>query len=252
VTAGYAVDLQIVSNIVAIAVGLVVGSRLLQKGIREQAAPEILLGLCLFFDGIEWFFWALALYTPAAGTPLGDAFAIGCRIGIQVSLICLLLFTRVVFRPDSRWAGTVSAVLIVLLLGSLLGSGMAHDWKGWRSDLPWVWIEFAALDAIYVWTVAESLSYYLKMRRRVAHDLADPVVANSFALWATYAGSVLLANIVSSVALLMDDELGRYPAALDLAMVALTLVASAGVWLAFFPPRRYLVWARGTSLSTPR
>ncbi|HXV37826.1 MAG TPA: hypothetical protein VEC18_11785, partial [Myxococcota bacterium] len=73
---------EILSNVVVIAINLIVGGRVLKMGIARRAAPELLLGATLTFDGLEWLFWLLGVYTPLADTPLGGWLVIACRTGI--------------------------------------------------------------------------------------------------------------------------------------------------------------------------
>jgi hypothetical protein len=245
------VSLDILANVVAIAVNLTVGLRLLQRGRVRDEMPERLLGLCLAFDGIEWLLWLLAAYTPAADTPLGNALGYVCRAGICASLICLLAFNQRVFRPESRFGRAAVVVASAAMIIGWIASGVLADWHGYRTDLPWVWLELGAQCFAYAWTLCESGTYYLRMRRRQAHGLADPVLTNRLLLWSSYAGAMLASHLVLVVAQSLAGAIGYYPALYDAIQAGLTLAACAALWLAFFAPEAYRNWlsseVRGTA-----
>jgi len=241
------VDIQLVSNIVAIVVGLVVGGRLLYKGLRTGAVPEIALGAGLALDGFEWLCWFIALYTPVAETSLADVFFMGSRIGITLAVSCIVYFTRVVFRPDSTVASAAGWLIIGTQIAVYPLSAMVGDSLGLDGSNPWLQLELVVQAAAYVWIFAESFSYYIKMRRRVGHGLADPLVVNSFALWSMYSAASFLSQSVYMLSYLFDDGQGHYPYIFDAVMALLAAGGSSAVWLAFFPPRAYANWARSGS-----
>jgi len=225
-----------------VAVNLMIGVRLLRKGFRKQARPEWLLGWALSFDGIEWGLWYVAAYTPAAGTPLGDAFGVACRVGIAATIGCLASFTREVFRRNSRVARAGENAVWIAMFGALAGSLRVHDWNGWGVEGPWVWLEQITQNCVYTWMMIESGRYYLKLRMRVAHDLADPVVANRILLWTAYAGWILCVQVLFAISVAIASENGDYPPILDVGMGVFTLFACVALWLAFMPPAAYARW----------
>ena len=108
---GGMVDFVLVSYLVAVAVSLAVGLPTTLRSLRRRDTPLVLLGLAVSIDGLEWLAWTLASYTPAYETPLGDALSIASRIGISVSAVFIMSFTRLAFRPGSRIAiGTAISI----------------------------------------------------------------------------------------------------------------------------------------------
>jgi len=181
------VSAETFSYIIIVAIDLIVGVRLLKLGAARRAWPELLLGASLTFDGIEWLLWMLAFYTPLAETPLADYLTAGCRTGILTSNLFMLLFVRTVFHPTSARAlafalGVSLASFVGLAVGISLG-----DWGGFASDRIWLWLELGGTATAYAWCCAEAVPYYAKMRKRTAHGLADPIVANRILLWSGYA-----------------------------------------------------------------
>ncbi|HEY5656917.1 MAG TPA: hypothetical protein VIY27_03930 [Myxococcota bacterium] len=234
--------LQSLTYILVIVVNLAVGWRLFQQGRRQGKTPELLLGASLTLDGIEWLFWVLAMQSPAAGTPLADVFGIACRVGVAGHNICLLAFTRLVFRPQSRAAlAGVLLVSTVLVASLLVGIGLG-DRLGYRSDRVWIWLEVGAQQVAYAWTCAESMLHYTRTRRRVQLGLCDPVVANRFLLWGVYGGATLLCALAYLTSIGVATHAGEYPFFLDVLMIVPTVFAALALWLAFFPSRAYRSW----------
>lgn len=231
---------DLAANILAICVGLGVGIPILVKGWKTRDVPAKLMGAALTFDGLEWLLWALCIFTPAYGTPLGEAFAIACRLGISAAIICILFFTRIVFRPESRAAAVSAAILAGAMVVGFFGGGSVGDWGGWRNDHVWNWLEVSAQISGYAWTAVESLTYYLGMRRRAAHGLADPVATNCLLLWGVYALMYCASQVGYGFALALFEDLTT----LDKLLAGFTISGQIAVWLAFFPPQRYVNWLR--------
>jgi hypothetical protein len=239
-------NLEVCTYGLVVSVNLAVGLRLLWRGSRGRSGPETLLGAAFALDGIEWLLWLLALYTPAVDTPLGTLFSAACRVFIVAHNLCLLAFTRLVFRPESR--GALAAVWLsaaVILIG-LLGGFATGDWSGSRSDRPWLWLELSGLLVAYAWTLVESGRHYARMRRRHEHGMADAVLTNRFLLWAVYGGATLGTSLVWMFAALVVARGGVYPYAFDAIMIGSTVVAAVAIWFAFFPPSAYRRWLQAS------
>lgn len=239
--------LDILANVVAIVINLVVGLRLLQLGRERDELPERLLGLSLVFDGIEWLLWLLAAYTPAAGTPLGNALSYLCSAGISASVICLLAFNLRVFRPGSPLGRAAVVAASAAMVVGWIASGVIGDWNGYRTDLLWTWLPLGVQGFAYAWTLCESGLCYLRLRRRLAHGLADPVLTNRLFLWSGYGAAMLASQLFLIAAQCAANASGVYPALYDTFQAGLTLVACAALWLAFFAPQAYRSWLRSAS-----
>jgi len=233
-------QMELVTNVVTIALSLAVGLPTLVKALRTGDRLIALLSGSLVADGFEWLCWALYLYLPGSNSAVNDAFATACRIGISVSVLCLGCFTWLTFRSRSAAAAIAFWAALGAMAIGFLGSGMVGDWRGFRSDHIWIWIENVAQIMVYGWACAEALLYYRVARRRIAHGLADPVVVNKFALWGAYGGCYGAVQLLFLIALASPEgftELG----ALD---IALTLIGIGSLWFAFFPHPLYLAWIR--------
>ena len=80
---------ELISHLITIAISFGVALTVLRKGWTSWDVPVLLLGAAVGFDCLEWLFWTLCAFTPAYGTPLGEAFAIACRIRVSSPVICL-------------------------------------------------------------------------------------------------------------------------------------------------------------------
>jgi hypothetical protein len=237
------VDLDGLTQIVAIAVSFGVGLPILARSWARRDRAGCLLALSVVLDGFEWTCWALSIHTPAHGTSVGDALAVACRVGVSASVLCLLLFTRVAFRPEERWAGALVASLGLGMLAGFVGTGALGDWGGFRNDNAWIWLENAAQLAVYLWACAEPASYYARLRRRQRLGLADPVVVNRILLWALYGGTFAVYQLVWMTVVACFESL----TALDPLLVALSVGGQVALWLAFMPPLPYRRWLTSAS-----
>jgi hypothetical protein len=242
-------SVEISSNIVVIAINLIVGARLLKKGVDRGALPELLLGASLAFDGLEWLLWMLAFYTPLAETPLALYLTAGCRTGILISNLFLLLFVRSVFRPTSS-----VALAFVILVSSTSWAGLTvgiylGDLAGFAADRIWLWLELGGTLTAYVWCSVEGAAYYANMRKRAKHGLADPVITNRVLLWSGYGmtGAITEMLYMAGVGLAGSD--GSYPFIFDAIMIVTTTAGALMVVLAFFPPPAYRRWVAGNPAS---
>lgn len=237
-------DLLIVSYGVAIAVSFAAGVPILARGWHHRDAAVALLGAAVVIDGLEWLAWALCVFTPAYGTPLGDALAITSRIGISATVLCIIAFTRITFRREHAVARISSWSLAVALLIGFLGSGLAvGDWTGERNDHAWIWIEQAAQVLGYGWGTAELFRYYFQLKRRRALGLTDPILTNRVLLWGLYAGGLFLAMLTYCTGLALYGAISG----LDVLNAAITVCAEIALWFAVFAPGWYLRWVEGSA-----
>ena len=227
-------------------VSTVLSIRLIVLAIRNRALPELLLGLGFLLAGtlgavmeagagiigVEQG-WDIA--APALG--LGKAFGL---LGIS----CNLVFTWWVFRRHERWALALAVVLAAVQLASFFGHASAGTFSSGAVAPAWFWLELVGRVLTPVWLGSESLLYYQRMRRRLDLGLADPVVANRFALWAIASATGTLFLLTSVPPRYLTE--GSPWAAVDMVAFALFGIATAGsYWLAFFPTRRYQRWVEG-------
>jgi len=230
---------------------LALGGRLLRLARQTGKTPERWLGLAFACAGAS--VWLLPL-AASGGLAAAQAqrIALAGQVGLTGAVSLLAVFTWRAFRPDSRRAAALAALVILANVGTCLavvasGAPLPSGPLGLAAVL--------ARSAALVWPFAESTGYAARMRRRLALGLADPVVANRFVLWSIWTGALaaipLFVLALRAAGALEPPAPGApIPVAARAALAVLAggggLAAAAG-WLAFFPPAAYRRWIAATS-----
>jgi hypothetical protein len=236
----------LLSTVAFCLISMAIGVRLGLLSHRTGARPELYLGIGLFLSG--GLGYGLVIGSAIASARLGAEASVVHVVGLtglavhHVGAAFSLAFVVKVFRPSERWAPLLAAALVGVLATSWLGLLASGGMPRPDGSSTWYWIGFAVMGTYPFWITIESLHYWALMRRRRTLGLADPLVTNRFALFAT--ASVLAAAAIWTAAL--PGLLGLPPAD-QLRIAPLTLSATAtfgfgaisAYWLAFFPPAWY-------------
>ncbi len=221
-----------------------VGFRLLALWRTTHAKPEMLLSFgLLLMSCVAVPLTAIGRLPAFVDGPVGKlSFAAGI-FAVAAGVVLMVSFTREVFRPGSVSAAVglgAAGVLVFLSAGwiswvNYAGANLAEIVAQMR---PASLSLMAILALSFSWSSAESLAYYLPMKRRLALGFADPVVANRFLLWGLAgAGNVVLIAVIMWCMHLKMVIL-REPTPLSV-MAGVGFVMSAAWYLTFFPPRSY-------------
>jgi hypothetical protein len=220
------------------AVGLVVGIRLIALARRTRGLPEILLAVALLCGGLGvGFLRVTALYAPLSEV-LVSAAALGvhlCR-GLATGAVVIMVWR--VFAPGRVWASTLSGILLLGIALALVGEVREMRPPATTSH-PLYWLWNGLMMASFGWGSWEPLRYHAMLRRRMRLGLADPVVANRILLWGIASGCIAIQTPVVLANMVLGGEDRIAPWALAVLSV-LSCLASATIWLAFFPPTPYL------------
>jgi hypothetical protein len=212
------------------------GGRLLWRGIRTGDLEERLLGVTYFVGGPLGYVPLVLVVigaTPDEWTRPLRAFG---HLSLELSALALYVFDRRVFRPGSRGAGAATALCCAGLGVGWLGLVLVDGLRGRTMDGSGAyWFDFWMRAGAYVWATFESFLHHARARRRRTLGLADPVTVNRFLLWGLAMAAVtgMFANS------LIAKAFSPTPLS-QLVDGVLAAVASAAIWLTFFPPRRYL------------
>jgi hypothetical protein len=217
-----------------------VGVRLLLLSVRSGELPEFSIGLALLLMGGVGYPAAAA----ARGAPELDVVA---RVALAaVAMACMgmgtagiAIFNWKVFRAErvaaKRFVCAIAACGIGCFVWQALEPGFLAAAENRGAGLRG--LEILAGVSL-AWAAYESVGYALKLSRRLALGLADPVVTDRVRLWAVAIVSAQSLNALS---------LGAWTAGIDLAtwryggalIGPIGLVAALSMWLAFLPPERY-------------
>lgn len=217
--------------------------RLFRLAARTRELPELLVGIYFL---VVPFGISLTIRTDRFAPEDVAAVRAASNALATAGGVALLLFTWCAFRAGERWArwlafGGSAALGAIWALGLVLGSYASG------SSL----FLLLPVYASYLWVFAESLRYYLLLRRRKRLGLADPVLVNRFLLFAVWTGSVvaiMLLAVTGSIAQWLAGSfhdggaLGN-PLVLGVARL-LSLPIAVSLWLIFLAPARYHVWLR--------
>lgn len=232
-----------------IVVGAGVGLKLLVRAWRERQLTDFSIALGLFCYAVmaqTGRYVVLALGPDAA--PALQFGATSYRVvGFWITLAMLAIFNWRVFGQASFWRRAFAATLI--LSGSCGAVGVLRGFwvmvhGGAASNPLWQLPVSIAFAAVFVWTAAESLAYYGRMRKRQALGLADPVVTNRFLVWGAGAG---LSTALTLVTVAMTASGGANSPLSQAAATTAGLVNAAVWWISFSPPAAYLRWVRGAN-----
>lgn len=227
--------LGLASLLLLSAVALAAAVHLLSLWRRTRKLPELFLALSFIFgvfgNGVIVIVDAdlVEVTHPVAVTQIG---AMILNVGFAFAVV----FVAYVYHLHSRWAQG----LALFVTGGLFA---AQAWA-WALDiasdeyLPLFIVKFAFRASAYAWSAFEAMRYYRLMLRRVRYGIADPVVANRFALW----GVASFLSLLMLTGMQMVRWFGFETTAGDIALTVGSLAgapAAALFWLTFFPPQRY-------------
>ena len=216
---------------------LAVGMRLARLASRTGERPERLLSAVFFFSGISYLLYCvpMAVSIEALWTPFNFA----GRVTYLPAPIFLALFTREVFRNDSRISTCMVLAIPILLALGVGVSALMGDWEGFSLGNPFFWFEWVGYTIPFAWAGLEAFVAYRSSLRRQRLGLCDRIVSNRLLLWAIF-GTVQVA--LSFVLLHMYAEFetsNAFSALLDGLTGVIELISIALIWLIFFPPRSY-------------
>jgi hypothetical protein len=201
--------------------------------------------------GVAYLGWVLPLMA-ARLAPLEEAVDLAAWIFYCVAVVPQLLFIRVVFRQQARWA-----IWVVLGCGAALGVSTTvltlngNQYPGFGD--PSHWARWLGYTVPCIWMSLEAFLSHRTARRRAQIGLSDLVVANRYLLLALF-------GLLQTLACLSDILIDLDPTSVwalssfagDVLLGGLEIAGIATLWLAFFPPASYLAWVAGPKPAADR
>ncbi|MCG8588867.1 MAG: hypothetical protein MJE66_06210 [Proteobacteria bacterium] len=220
----------------------VVGIKILLRARRTRGFAEFSLGLAFFLLG------GIGVPLNAAGRLLASlevaqVIAVFASTFSIAGIFLLFTFTAHVFYKGRRWAQFVLVFVAAMGIYYLVGHGierLAVETREEALAVQFRWGPFTILGALFAfaWAGAAAFAHWLKLRKRVAFGLADPVVVNRLLLW-SLCGLISVAMTVTAGVLIYAGG----PVARDLIQPITTsiggLADSIIMLLAFTPPKAY-------------
>jgi hypothetical protein len=245
-----------VSTLLLIGIGWGIGLRLLWIARRTRGLPELTLGTGIFLIGGLGYPLAIASNALGATRPaLAGLCLVSSATLCHVGLTAHCVFTWKVFRPAAAWARGLtglSMLAVAIGFGGNLRIGLALSSATVTDAQPWTLFLVTLGVLTFAWSGIEALAYHVKLRRRLALGLADPVVADRFLLWGVASLASSFASAANLFFALTSPLSVLDPAALAISG-ACSLVSAAVMLLTFVPPARYLrfVAARHAARTAP-
>jgi len=221
---------------------LVVGGRIMWLARRTRGLPELVLGAALLLmGGIGYPLMTIAVQGESLSPGTRHAMLLGQMATSIVGMTGLGWFTRRVFRANAAWAMTLWIAIVAVYLGlagaQIFGAGLAAFLADPESG-PWHASNYMSI-VVMTWAGIESVRYWTMQKKRLALDLADPVVADRFRLWGLAiltadAISILSAGFELAGVMMVGTAIG------SILVGGLGLFAAAFLWRAFVPSAGYL------------
>jgi len=248
--------MEVLQGLVAalyLTVATILGIRLLRTAAREHLLPELLLGLAFVLSatlGSPLEVVSETVGRESGASWSGSVLAIG-KLLTMAGLSAYVTFTWRVFRPDELWAALLAATLVAIQVVAFFGFSSSGVFATGLNEGFWFWVEFGARVGVPLWTMLECIRYHAMMERRGRIGMAEPIVQNRFALWATAsAGGILMVITSTAPRLFALDSVFLNSGVIYLVFCAGGLTSSFAYWLTFFAPGWYRGWLEGADAVT--
>jgi hypothetical protein len=238
-------DYNYVGELLSAIFYLVVGARLFKLASQTGQLPERLLGALFLFSGVSYLAYVCPMIFTEEWlwTPLNF---LGRVLYLPIPAL-LAIFTRQVFRPQSRWAAWLVWISVILPVAGVGGSVLGGDWEGYSLGNPGFWAEWTGYTFPFFWAGVEAFSQYAKARRRWKHGLCDPVVCNRFLLWGIYGVISVIGSLLILPMYAHYERHGEFAAIWDRLVGVAEISSIAVIWVVFFAPAFYQRWVNGNA-----
>jgi hypothetical protein len=226
-----------IGEFIAGIVYLIVGARLARLASRTGERPERLLAAMFFFSGVSYLVYTVPMVIPieALWAPLNFA----GRVSYLPAPILIALFTREVFRSDSRYSSWMVYLTAALLIVGVGVSAMMGDWEGFSLGNPFFWLEWSGFTVPFAWAGLIVFGEYRSSLRRQRLGLCDRLVCNRLLLWSIWALTMVGLSILLLFMYSNYEASNAFSPLYDGLTGVLEIFSLGLIWLVFFPPRFY-------------
>jgi len=228
---------------------LIIGVRLLWLAKKTRKLPEFTLGTSFILAGAIGWTAILISREVSASDPAAAEFllAMGTLI-TNLGNVTLLVFIWRVYRPHAIWVVILTVILVSMMAVSTVYNSIIVGKTYAGPSEPIQWLGISARLATYFWGTLESFIFWRKLKKRVLIGLAEPVITNRVFMWCVAAASTLITTIITT-----STYIRRATVYTDVEMLLFSVLGFVGafsVWLAFWPPVRYLKWLESSTSET--
>ena len=218
----------------AAVISTVVGLRLLAVAARTRQIPELAVGAAMLLELLSAASWA-----AANGTAMGHSLSTITGAAAASTLGFFIVHT---FVPQSRLARIVLAVLLVAAAACVLVPWLSAGWGSETFYRQFGWGASLARVFAYAWAAFAAARSRDALRRRARLGLCHPLTASRVGFWAIAAACACVSYAIP----VLDLVVGMTPAGtISPISAGVAIVASTLIWIAFYPPKTYVVWALG-------
>jgi len=241
------------------AVGLVVfwiattsiGVRLLRLWLKTRLVPELTIGMSYFASGTLGWTLVLVGSSPAFRfSPVGLALRTMGVFCMSLGSLALAAGTWRVFRPEMRALAVPLALLAAVLIADFVRNALLRGTPFVRADDPWYWPGALGRSLPIWWSTYETFRYHALLRRRLRLGLIEPVLLNKLFLWGV-SGACGTSMAILAVAGTVFDFDYRHAQSTLMIYGVLGAIGAAAIWLAFFPPERYVKYVAARAAEQP-
>jgi hypothetical protein len=216
---------------------LIVGFRLARLASRTGERPERLLSAMFLFSGASYVLYIIpmAITIDALWTPFNFA---GRAIYLPAPVL-IAMFTREVFRSESRFSTWMIYATAVSLVFGVGVSAVMGDWEGFSLGNPFFWFEWVGYTIPFAWAGLEAFGQYRSSLRRQRLGLCDRMVCNRLLLWSIWGMCQVALSIVILLMYAHFEAHNEFSAVYDGLTGVIEIFCIGLIFLVFFPPRSY-------------
>jgi hypothetical protein len=222
----------------------IAGARLIRLSLRTGEKPERLLGLYFALTGVAYVGWVFpSIFAMGSWAETSDLTG---WIVYSIGVVPYLIFSRIVFRPQSKWAlGIVIGCVAALAISDTVLTLSGNRYPGVHN--PFFWMQWLGYTVPCIWMTIEAVLCRRGAMLRAKIGLGEPVITNRYLLFALFGVFQVLA-CMSDILLQLDvASTQAISGTSDIILGACELAGIAALWLAFFPSASYLEWAAGSN-----
>ena len=162
-------------------------------------------------------------------------------LSLGIGSSSLALFNWSVFHRESRAIRNAVAGVVAMLLTTVILAGVTNHFQLRTNGVgPYFGTMQRIRLTVLAWSIYKALTYWRKLRRRMALGLADPLVTNRIALWGIAMSGAFAANLFNMWSLRNGAAILQVGHIFNLVPAFAGLLAAGCLFFGFLPPAFYV------------